>query len=1401
VPAAIPFLVAAAVPAAYAAFAYIATSVLVGVYQADRARKKLHRFLDSIQSQPRSLTIRSPIAARRLVLGTTRVPGILHYAEFVGSNEEYFDTVQVFAHHELDAVLGVYVGQEFIAAADIVSTDVTTGTYSVRSKISFVENLTVPPSSTTITLAHTPYAGATDVSVSYPDGVSPDTYSVQLGIASVVGNVITLTAPYTAAPGVTVNYSYYSDRPLRLQWVMGTASQAAMSWAGISTPKWGANHRCLGMAALRALHVAEHTVYATGYPDITLLARGPKGVFDPRIPGNVNGTSNPALLAAWYRTLPRADGGMGIPTTWIDWPSVAAAANICDELISVKTLDGSSTELIKRYECNTVLYLADGPTRADNLRQILSAMAGEFPFSGGLYRCYAGAYRAPTFTITDADICAGEPIQFTPSAGGFKKPPNVMTAQIFDKAKDYIEVGAPEVSNTTYITNDGGEETDEISLPATTDSRQANYLMGLRLEQKRPAIAGNLTLGGIGADMLLLDALQFSLPDYPELAGKAFEVRQWGNGFNGRYPVQLLETRSSSFVLDPNKFTPVTQPAPPNLGYLFHVQPVDNVLAFSGTDERQVLPDGTVIARIRVTWLPHVQDYVLQTGQIEVRWKRAAATAWINEAPLAGDAVTTYLYPVVDNEIYLIEVRAVNGRGNWSDWTPKLHTALPVAGNEGQAGMVLVAHGNPGMLIRGNTVKKNAGASAWDAGAYSKSPIGGACELHFVSDQADKEKAMGLNTDPTTNASWDSVDHLILLRSNGDVDIFESGALVADNVTTHVAGDRFSVSYDELAVRYWKNGTFLRQIGVAPEIIFYADSSFLHVGGSFSSIQFVPRSRVRRGNLIDPGVWRTGTTGDQGTRFGAFFDSYGGAAENSVVFDTAPDGTQRPIWRGESSDAAASDTDGGFITGNVPIDTSQPYRLSCFIRASGALDGNYGIRVSGTNAVADIPTGTPQAFLNLIGRNRSELVAARYYWISGHVLPSGIGTSPPSPSLSGVYDVATGQRVAGGVDAKWVSTTAEAAFFVFQFGASVGAIQDFWAPRFEICDGTEPSIDQLLAVAKPSLVNTVQIDFEGQYGINGRFARWLAGASLPEGWNNNAGGTITRETAITRGSPNAVRVVSTGSTNDGLYHTVNVSSQPFAFGSFVEGYLDAYLVSHTSGGYPGMLVRLYTNAALSTQRDIVFNLPNTTTGAWQTIHFKAAVNDGERIYGVRFYALGGYTLLSGGNGVNTVIFGGLVARAVQPSGTGHVVANSMTDTVVATGSGSTDHEFAVEATATLCTFSYANVSGRTVTVQVEAVCHDLYVYGTLTTNFDIAEVEIVTSGAVSGNGTFEVHDLFAVSPPSAGNYQGTARVYQWSVAVGGTLVVTLRLHARTLATHPSYAINGSGVLRAAAIKA
>jgi len=301
---------------------------------------------------------------------------------------------------------------------------------------------------------------------------------------------------------------------------------------------------------------------------------------------------------------------------------------------------------------------------------------------------------------------------------------------------------------------------------------------------------------------------------------------------------------------------------------------------------------------------------------------------------------------------------------------------------------------------------------------------------------------------------------------------------------------------------------------------------------------------------------------------------------------------------------------------------------------------------------------------------RADLVSGRWYMQTGFALPSDIGTTPPSPSMGGLYDCATGQRVADATDYKWVATSVAADHRAFVFNAASTATADFCWPRLEVCDGREPSIDALLAMAKTGLTNNLQPDFESQFGLNGQFSNWLHGAALPDGWSN-AGDTNSRETSITRTGPNAVRAVSPGGAQAGIFKTVDFGGFALAEGSFIEGTLDAYLVSHSSGGYPGLRLLLYTDSGLSTSQARFFDLPNTATGGWQTIPFKAAVNAGERIYGVRFSLYSSQTGLSGGHGVNTVVFDSLLARAMQPSGTGHVNPTVLGESITGTSSSTT----------------------------------------------------------------------------------------------------------------------------------
>lgn len=667
-PQAIPAIAAAAASAGgatavQAAWIAVVVSTAMSMEQQASARGKARRAAENA-TRTRNITLRSAIAPRTIALGTVRTSGPLMYGEFVGAFQEYLDTIVAINHGELSELLGVYIGDEYIAAASITSQIPTTGKYGVANR----ENLAVAQ-----TVAVTSATSAT-VSIT-PDPAWP-AYATLLGGTldspahqpltgvSFVGTTVSWTETVTG--NVEIGYQSIDALrpPIKVQWTLGAASQASTSWS-VSAPKWTADHRLRGVAYVRTLKLIDHPLFLAGDSgDVGAVVRGPVGVWDPRTSAFVNGSSNPALLAAWFRTLAVADGGMGVPSAWIDWPSVGAAANVCDELISVRQLDGTGYDNVKRYECNTRLVLADGVTPADNLRIILDSMAGDFPFTGGLYKCFAGAFRSATVTITDDDVAAGDAITFAPQAGASLTPPNVVTATFYDAARGWVQQQAKAVSNAAYITADGAEELLELDLQASTDERQANYLMGVRLERERPALAGALTVTGKGSNLALLDTVQFSMQGYTALAGKTFEVRRRTNQFNGRYPLELREVKASSYTLDADRFTPPPAVAAPVNSILFDVAaPV--ITAVAEVLVRQA--DGSIISRAEVTLAAHSQAYVVERGQIRLRWRRAGAE-WVYGAPAVGSTLKLYTGPLEDGAAVIVAVQAVNGAGAGSTW-------------------------------------------------------------------------------------------------------------------------------------------------------------------------------------------------------------------------------------------------------------------------------------------------------------------------------------------------------------------------------------------------------------------------------------------------------------------------------------------------------------------------------------------------------------------------------------------------------------------------------------------------------------------------------------------------------------------------------------------------------------
>lgn len=146
-----------------------------------------------------------------------------------------------------------------------------------------------------------------------------------------------------------------------------------------------------------------------------------------------------------------------------------------------------------------------------------------------------------------------------------------------------------------------------------------------------------------------------------------------------------------------------------------------------------------------------------------------------------------------------------------------------------------VARGN---CIAGlTTARKASGTDAWDSDIYSVDPYP-SCHVKFKASQVDKYLMIGLNTDPITDQSYNSIDYCWYAQGDGNATIYEGGSPIA-TYGTYTTSTEFAVTYDGAHVRYYKDRVLVRTVA-ASSLVLYADASFYSFGGAVNSLRFGP---------------------------------------------------------------------------------------------------------------------------------------------------------------------------------------------------------------------------------------------------------------------------------------------------------------------------------------------------------------------------------------------------------------------------------------------------------------------------------------------------------------------------------------------------------------------------------
>jgi hypothetical protein len=214
--------------------------------------------------------------------------------------------------------------------------------------------------------------------------------------------------------------------------------------------------------------------------------------------------------------------------------------------------------------------------------------------------------------------------------------------------------------------------------------------------------------------------------------------------------------------------------------------------------------------------------------------------------------------------------------------------------------------------------------------------------------------------------------------------------------------------------------------------------------------------------LPDPNNWTTGTGGVSG------YGANGATTEqNRLYVDDDPWGRRSVTWR--TTPDATSDADGGWNTSYYSIDRAYTYRWSVWVRRYTTGTGGtfyFGLNPAplrnDNGAVQSNPYFTTPAI--------SSLTYNQWYLVVGHCFYQGY--SGGRHSDSGWYE--NGVKISdksygnvGSADVRWdVSTTTAMHRAYHYYTTNTASGIEFAYPRLDKCDGTQPTIKELIKIGE-----------------------------------------------------------------------------------------------------------------------------------------------------------------------------------------------------------------------------------------------------------------------------------------------------------------------------------------------
>ena len=626
--------------AGLAATSFVASTI------AGRLAQREAREAANASLQDRTQTIRSTDEPRAMLYGRQRVGGVLTFvSQPFGTQKHQVTLVYTLVGHACDAVEALWINDEPVTVD--AGTGYVTGSPSGKWQSLRTEMVSPPTvvlagvwssASPSVNRIGAPPDSIAVVSVSW---INPENEFVlaQPGTDyTVIANSFDVGVINPELVGRQVSVTYNRRVPLkgsiRVRFYTGHETGDArrdMELETNSGGEWLATSTGGGLCRMHVTFSYDETMFADGMPSASAIVRG-RRLYDPRLDSTNGGTGshryndpatwtwsrNPALCARDYLT---HEWGGEVAQTRIDEATVRAAADACDEL------RGLTAVIVEpRFTCDGWLSTSAAPL--DNLQEICGAMAGFAAPSGGKWRIMAGAWTAPAADalLSDHHVVGDVEITVAQDAG---QVANCVRGHYRDE-KTWQTTDFPVYRSATYIAQDGGVEAwADYDLPLTLHPVRAQQMGKLLLFLSRQALTFSATFSIAAWRYQPGDRLRLMLTEYGWDAvvqdggtGKVFRVveRQWV--FPDLVRLTLIEDAAAVYAWT---YSEATNPDPtPNttLPSASVVQAPTNFEGSAGPDDFTLLPGGTRVGHIRLTWDEITDSGVLAGGWLELRWKR-----------------------------------------------------------------------------------------------------------------------------------------------------------------------------------------------------------------------------------------------------------------------------------------------------------------------------------------------------------------------------------------------------------------------------------------------------------------------------------------------------------------------------------------------------------------------------------------------------------------------------------------------------------------------------------------------------------------------------------------------------------------------------------------------------------